>query len=212
MSTTTTTTTVCPPWCVEPRGSCDGEHASEIVYLPTSGGLPTVQPGTGTTFPVVGVRASHDTIDGLAPCIDVHIDGGAVDDAQASLLVPEARRLARALLAACDLAEGATARAVSTAIVAIVHDEAARQGIKLSIPARPRSTSWRRRPTRSGCCRRTSPGRRRRHAWADPGTRAYRASSDTEQPPPRGMRWGLFGFVQPKLTQAGAASESSPTW
>jgi len=137
VSAVTTTTTVCPPWCVEPRGSCDGEHASEIVYLPTSGGLPTVQPGTGTTFPVVGVRASHDTIDGLAPCIDVHIDGGAVDDAQASLLVPEARRLARALLAACDLAEGATARAVSTAIVAIVHDEAARQGIELSIPDPP---------------------------------------------------------------------------
>ena len=54
------------------------------------------------------------------------------------LPAPEARRLARALLAACDLAEGTTAsRAVSTAIVAIVHDEAARQGIELSIPDPP---------------------------------------------------------------------------
>jgi len=101
----TTTTTVCPPWCVE-RGSCYGEHASEIVYLPTSGGFPVVQPGAGTTFPVVAVRASHDTIDGLAPCVDVHMDGGAVDDAQASLLVGEARALAQAILAACDQIEG----------------------------------------------------------------------------------------------------------
>jgi len=101
----TTTTTVCPPWCVE-GGSCYGEHASGIVYLPTSGGFPVVQPGTGTTFPVVAVRASHDTIDGLAPCVDVHMDGGAVDDAQASLLVGEARALAQAILAACDQIEG----------------------------------------------------------------------------------------------------------
>jgi len=54
------------------------------------------------------------------------------------LPAPEARRLARALLAACDLAEGVTApESASTAIVAFVHDEAARQGIKLSIPDPP---------------------------------------------------------------------------
>jgi len=54
------------------------------------------------------------------------------------LPAPEARRLARALLAACDLAEGVRApEAASTAIVAFVHDEAARQGIELSIPDPP---------------------------------------------------------------------------
>jgi len=129
-----TTATACPSWCVEE--GCSGEHASKGIYLPTTGGLPDVHWQTGTTFPVVGVTLSHDLIDGLAPCVDVHISGRS-SDASASLLVPEARRLARALLAACDLAEGAAADAVSTAIVAVVHNEAARQGIELSIPDPP---------------------------------------------------------------------------
>lgn len=100
----TTAPTACPPWCDEGE-NCRGEHTSKGIYLPTTGGLPDVHWQTGTAFPVVGVTLSHDTVDGLAPCVDVHISGRG-SDADASLLVPEARSLARAILDACELVEG----------------------------------------------------------------------------------------------------------
>lgn len=82
-----------------------GSTPRRAFYLPTTGGLPDVHWQTGTTFPVVGVTLSHDTVDGLAPCVDVHVSGRG-SDADASLLVPEAQALARAILDACDLSEG----------------------------------------------------------------------------------------------------------
>ncbi len=145
MTATTATVATCPTWC----------NGRDHIY----------DRGPKTHPDDAGVSHLSEDVDSWSPAdehneedVRIYIDGFRHDNESGEdypdtiradnvspgfmgavqLHVPDARRLAWALLAACDLAEGTTAsRAVSTAIVAFVHDEAARQGIELSIPDPP---------------------------------------------------------------------------
>jgi hypothetical protein len=90
----------CPSWCE--NSDCKGEHQAVVQdYLPTSGGLPSVSRETGTWFPAVAVSVGWDTIDGLSPCVTLHVSGPGTDT-QIDLLPHEARALAEAITAGVE--------------------------------------------------------------------------------------------------------------